>query len=76
MFSEDDLTKKDKPKAARPCRPWQLRKREDVKKLGGSSEKTLPTKQDYFGGAFKKKILDHSRPVRVKIPFSNQRTCA
>ena len=46
MFSEDDLTKKDEPKVAGPCRPWRLCETEqDVKKLGGSGEKTLPAKQ-------------------------------
>ena len=53
MFSEDDLTKQDEPEVAGPCRPWRLCETEqDVKKLG---EKTLPTKQAYFGGAFKLK---------------------
>ena len=46
---------------------------QDVKALGGSGPKTLFTKQDYFVGAFKRKILRHSRPVRVKYLFSNQR---
>ena len=46
MFSEDDLTKKDEPKVAGPCRPFRLCETEqDVKKLGGSGEKTLPAKQ-------------------------------
>ena len=48
-------------------------KEQDVKALGGSGPKTLFTKQDYFVGAFKRKILHHSRPVRVKYLFSNQR---
>ena len=56
MFSEDDLTKKDEPKVAGPCRPWRLFETEqDVKALGGSGEKTLSTKQAYFGGTFKLK---------------------
>ena len=41
-------------------------KEQGVKALGRSGEKTLSTKQDYFGGAFKRNILGHSRPVRVK----------
>ena len=48
-------------------------KEQDVKALGGSGPKTLFTKQDYFVGAFKRKILHYSRPVRVKHLFSNQR---
>ena len=53
MFSEDDLTKQEEPKVAGTCRPWRLCETErDVKMLGESGEKTLPTKQAYFGGAF------------------------
>ena len=53
MFSEDDLTKQDEPKVAGPFRPWRLCETEqDVKMLGGSGEKNLPTKQVYFRGAF------------------------
>ena len=45
---------------------------QEVKALGGSGPKTLFTKQDYFVGAFKRKILHHSRPVRVSICFQTK----
>jgi len=47
-------------------------KEQGVKALGGSGQKTLFTKQDYFVGAFKRKILRHSRPVRSSICFQTK----